>query len=175
MAEQRAIARYVRIAPRKVRAVAGLIRGLSVNEAEAQLLAQRRRAAVPLLKLLRSAVASVKERGHMQEANLYIAKIAVDEGPMMKRYMPRARGAVNLIQKKTSHVTLVLGEREGAAPARFVIARPKKEKKIPRKADRQGRERERELAAKSEKAAEQRKRKGGFLKRVFRRKSVAEG
>src|SRR3989344_3194296 len=96
---------YLRIAPRKVRSVGDLIKGLSVNEAEAQLLLQRRRASVSLLKLLRSAVAGAKEK-KMQPDALYVESLRVDQGPMLKRFLPRARGLATPIQKKTSHVTI---------------------------------------------------------------------
>ncbi len=117
--------RFLRIAPRKVRSVAGLMRGLAVVEAEAQLMVQPRRAAVPLLKLLRSAIANAVNTKSLDKDKLYIESLRVDQGPMAKKMFPRARGRGVIIQKKMSHVTLVLGERDGAPKARFVI--PKKE------------------------------------------------
>jgi large subunit ribosomal protein L22 len=128
MAQATATLRYLRIAPRKVRSVAGLMRGLPVVEAEAQLMVQPRRAATPLLKLLRSAMANatIKE---LDRSKLYIESLRVDQGPMMKRLMARARGRGVIIQKKMSHVTIVLGERDKIPAARFVI--PKKEAKKP--------------------------------------------
>src|SRR5271157_1596534 len=98
MKPQTAKLSYLRMAPRKVRSVADLIRGLSVNEAEAQLLVQRRRPAGALLKLLRSAVANVKNND--KQANiehLFISEIRVDQGPMLKRFLPRARGSASPI------------------------------------------------------------------------------
>ena len=100
--------RYLRIAPRKVRQVADLIRGKSVKEAEAILEFTRKRASLPLLKLLRSAKANISHNLGDDPENYYIAKIAVDEGPKLKRYRPRARGQAFEIQKKTSHITLSL-------------------------------------------------------------------
>lgn len=102
--------RYLRIAPRKVRLVADLIRGKSVEEAQTILNFTVKRAAQPLLKLLKSAIANAKNNFQLEEANLYISKILVDEGPKYKRWMPRARGRASLIQKKTSHITLILDE-----------------------------------------------------------------
>ena len=81
---------YLRIAPRKVRSVADLIRGMSVNDAEAQLLMVRRRPAQPLLKLLRSAVANAKNK-QVNPDHLFIAEIRVDQGPMLKRIMAARR------------------------------------------------------------------------------------
>lgn len=102
--------RYLRIAPRKVRLVADLIRGKSVKEAETLLSFQTKRAARPLLKLLKSALANAKNNLKMNTDNLYISKITVDEGPKFKRWRPRARGRAYMIQKKTSHITLVLDD-----------------------------------------------------------------
>jgi len=97
--------RYLKIAPRKVRLVADLIRGKSIEEAQTILNFTLKKAAQPLLKLLKSAIANAKEKD-----NLYISKIVVDEGPKYKRWMPRARGQAFEIQKKSSHVTILLDE-----------------------------------------------------------------
>jgi large subunit ribosomal protein L22 len=112
MKEVKARLRYLRIAPRKVRLVADLIRGKSVEEAERILNFTRKRAALPLLKLLKSAIANAKHNFNLDEKKLYISKITIDEGSKMKKIFPRARGRADIIQKKTSHVTLVLKEKE---------------------------------------------------------------
>ena len=104
--------RYLNIAPRKVRLVIDLIRGKSVEQAQTILKFTAKKATVPLLKLLKSAVANAKNNFQLEVSNLYIAKIMVDEGPKLKRFMPRARGQAYEIQKKTSHITLVLDEIE---------------------------------------------------------------
>src|SRR3989338_6556686 len=119
---------YLRVAPRKVRAVADLIRGLPVQEAEAQLALSPRRPAQPLLKLLRSAVANAKNNRQLPTNRLMIEEIRVDQGPMLKRFMPRARGSASMIQKKMSHVTLVLDEQTEPKKPRFVIVAKKKSK-----------------------------------------------
>ena len=103
---------FLRMAPRKVRSVGDLIKGLSVNEAEAQLLVQTRRPSKPLLKLLRSAVANAKNNKVGNVEHLFVSSVRVDGGPMLKRMLPRARGSASPIQKKMSHVTLVLGVNE---------------------------------------------------------------
>jgi large subunit ribosomal protein L22 len=108
--------RRLRIAPRKVRLVADLIRGKSVEEAQTILQFTIKRAAPSLLKLLNSAATSAKQK-NSDPAYLYISKITVDEGPKFKRWRARARGQTSEIQKKTSHVTLVLSER-GKSEAR---------------------------------------------------------
>ena len=113
--------RYLRIAPRKVRLVADLIRGKRIEEAQNILNFKVKKAVLPLLKLLRSAVANAKNNFQLDESNLYIAKILVDEGPKYKRWRARARGRAEEIQKKTSHVTIVLEE---------IVKKPKKVKKV---------------------------------------------
>jgi len=114
--------RYLKIAPRKVRSVADLIRGMSVPAAQAQLLVQRRRAATPLAKLLESAIANATVL-EMDLSKLYISHLRVDQGPMLKRMLPKARGRGTLIQKIMSHVTLELGEKEGLSAMPFVMPR----------------------------------------------------
>lgn len=121
---------YLRMAPRKVRLVASLISGMSVNEAEAQLLFISKRAAKPILKLLRSAVASAKANGKLDMEKLKIESIRVDGGPMLKRYMARAQGSMAEIQKKMSHITLILAEDEKAKNSRYKILVHKKTKHL---------------------------------------------
>jgi len=101
---------YLRVAPRKVRLVADLIRGKSVEKAQAILNFAQKRAALPLFKLLKSAIASARHNFGLEESNLYISKITIDEGPKLKRWRARARGQASEIQKKTSHLTLILDE-----------------------------------------------------------------
>lgn len=101
---------YLRIAPRKTRLVGNLIRGKSLKEAERLLIFTYKRAAAPFLKLLKSAAANVKNNFHLTENNLYIKELRIDEAPVLKRRMPRARGRATLIRKKGSHITLVLEE-----------------------------------------------------------------
>ena len=112
---------YLRIAPRKVRIVADLVRRKSVEEAQTILNFTTKKAAATLLKLLKQAVSNAKTSFQLEEKNLYISKILIDEGPKYKRWMPRARGMATPIQKRTSHVTIVLDE---------IVRKPKKAKKI---------------------------------------------
>ncbi len=102
--------RYLRIAPRKVRLVADLIREEKVSEAKNILKFTVKKGANPLLKLLNSAVANARVNFQADPNNLYISKILVDEGPKLKRWRPRARGQAYPIQKKTSHITIFLSE-----------------------------------------------------------------
>ncbi|MDP2892149.1 MAG: 50S ribosomal protein L22 [Bacillota bacterium] len=103
-----AILRYVRIAPRKVRTVIDLIRGKKVAEAEA-ILAFTPKAASPVVaKLLKSAVANAENNLEMSKDNLFIAEIFADQGPTLKRFQPRAHGRAFRINKKSSHITIIL-------------------------------------------------------------------
>jgi len=100
---------YLRISPRKVRLVADLIRKQRVEQAERILNFIVKKAARPLIKLLKTAVADARNNFHIDESNgLYISKIIVNEGPKYKRWRPRSRGMANQIKKRTSQITLVL-------------------------------------------------------------------
>ncbi len=101
---------HLRIAPRKVRSVVDMIRGQDVDAAKAQMKYLVRRSAGPLEKLLNSAVASAKNNHGLDESQLYIKEIVVDEGMKLKRYKPKGFGMTMPIQKKTSHVRVVLDE-----------------------------------------------------------------
>lgn len=103
--------RYLRMSPRKARLIADVVRGSKVEVAQTQLRFSDKRVAAPILKLLNSAVANAKHSFSKTEG-LYIKKIVVDQGPTYKRFRPRARGMASPIAKKTSHVTIVLDERE---------------------------------------------------------------
>lgn len=175
MAEKVAKAKlnYLRIAPRKVRRIANLLKGLSVVEAEAELLYRPQRAAKPLLKLLRSAISNAQNQ-QLDKEKLYIADIRVDQGPMLKRYLPRAMGRATLIQKKSSHISLVLKERSEPPQVKYrvpsakltksekaisktKVAKEKKEKKLPKVEEKE----------KIKKPSE------GIFRKIFRRKEIA--
>lgn len=101
----------LRVAPRKAMIIIDLIKGKSVSEANSILTLVNRRAALPVQKLLKSAVANAKHNFQMDEKELYIFKATVDQGPKLKRWIARSRGQANEIQKKTSHITVVLREK----------------------------------------------------------------
>ncbi|MFA6407479.1 MAG: 50S ribosomal protein L22 [Candidatus Paceibacterota bacterium] len=117
---------YLRLSQRKVRLSANIIKGLSVNEAEGQLILSPRRSRDYLLRLLRSAVANAKNNNKMDVEKLYVKDVRVDKGPSQKRFVPRARGSMSQIEKKTCHVTLELGVRDEAKKSRFTIIAKKK-------------------------------------------------
>ncbi len=112
MKDVNASLRYLRIAPRKVRLVVDSIRGRNVRLAERDLQFNRKLAALPVLKLLRSAIANAEHNFHLDPENLFIKHIVANEGPTLKRYRPRAFGSAAAIRKRTSHVMLVLGTTE---------------------------------------------------------------
>lgn len=110
--QAKAIARNVRIAPRKARLVVDLIRGKSVEEAAAILRFTPRSASPIVEKVLSSAVANAEHNYSMDTSNLVVESAYVDEGPTMKRFLPRAMGRASRINKRTSHITLVVSEKK---------------------------------------------------------------
>ncbi|MBI4367304.1 MAG: 50S ribosomal protein L22 [Deltaproteobacteria bacterium] len=102
---------YVRMAPRKLEGIVNLVRGRSVGEAVALLAVSVRRGAVPIRKLIQSAVANADQRGGVDVDRLYIHRITVNEGPRMKRSRPRSRGMAHPILKRMSHLAVELIER----------------------------------------------------------------
>ncbi len=109
---KRATLRYLRIAPRKVRAVANIIRGKRLEDALAILDFTSRAAAAPMAKMLRAALANATNAESIDVDSLRIKDIQVDQGPTIKRYRPRAMGRATLVQKKTSHVSVLLEDEE---------------------------------------------------------------
>jgi large subunit ribosomal protein L22 len=113
--EAKAIARFARIAPRKARVVANLVRGRSAQEAQSMLKFTRKSAAAVVAKLLDSAIANAKQKDDAVDLeSLFIATIYVDKAPtkFQRRWRPRAMGRATRITKGTSHITLVLGEKD---------------------------------------------------------------
>ena len=111
--EVKALLRHTRTAPRKARLIANLIRGKNVNDAINILQFTRKRAADTFQKLLKSAIANAEENHKVLDVeDLFVKNVRVDEGVTWKRHMPRARGTSTKIEKKTSHITLVLEEKE---------------------------------------------------------------
>jgi large subunit ribosomal protein L22 len=163
--------RYSRISPRKVRLVADLIRGLGVDEAEKVLQFTVKRSAVPILKVLKSAVANAEHNYNLKKTNLYIAEITVDGGPIIKRYRPRARGVAFPIQKKTSHITIKLAERGGKE-----IEKKKKKEKIEKvyqeEKPKEEVTRQKKTHKDEEIGKEMKKETRGDKKQIFRRKSI---
>ena len=110
--EARCQVRYIRISPSKVGIVADLVRGKPVREALAILRYTPKKASKVVEKAIRSAIANAENNHDMNGDLLYVSEIYVGQGPTLKRYRPRARGIAYPIQKKTSHLTVILRERE---------------------------------------------------------------
>jgi len=110
--EARAVARYIRISPWRARQVIDLIRGKSVREAEAILWATPKKASRIVAKVLKSAVANAEHNYNMDVDKLVVTRAYVDEGPTLKRYRPRAYGRADLRRRRTSHITVVVAEKE---------------------------------------------------------------
>ena len=108
--EVKAILRYARITPKKMRLVANLAKGLPAEQAHYQLNFSQKKGGKILSKLLTSAIANAKEKGGVDVDNLFVKSVFVDDGPVMKRFMPRAMGRAYPILKKMSHITIVLDE-----------------------------------------------------------------
>ena len=110
--EAKAEAKFLRIAPREVQIVCDLIRGKDANTAMAILMTTPKAASEPLAKLLKSACANAENNFSMDPDKLYVSKVYAAPGPILKRMMPRAQGRAFRINKRTSHITIVVSEKE---------------------------------------------------------------
>ena len=109
--ETRAVAKFVRISPRKIRLVMDQVRGRQVGEALNMLSFAPQRGARILKKLVNSAIANAEQNTNVDVDSLYIMRVYADEGPTLKRWRPRAQGRSTSIRKRTSHLTVVLNEK----------------------------------------------------------------
>lgn len=112
--QAKAIARYVRVSPRKARAVVDQIRGKSVIQAREILAFTNRGIAEAVEKTVNSAAANAEYLHHVSANNLIVKECFVDEGPALKRIRPRAKGSSSRIRKRTSHITIIVSTREEA-------------------------------------------------------------
>ncbi len=115
--EARAKARYVRVTPRKARRVVDLIRGMPADQAQATLAFAPQSASDPIGKVLASAIANAEYGRQVDSADLVVTRAWVDEGPTLKRFRPRAQGRGYRINKRTSHITVIVSDR-GASSSR---------------------------------------------------------
>ena len=165
---------YLHIAPRKVRLAAGVIKGMTVKDAEHILHRLPKRSAAPLLKLMKSAVGSAVHDFRIATDDLRIQKITVDPGPVHKKTMPRAFGRAAVIRKRTSHVVLVLtggtvgsrGKKEQAEKGgrRLREASPEEIGALEVRQDKKQQEKATSRLSKPKSK--------GFIKRVFQRKAI---
>ncbi|GII66365.1 50S ribosomal protein L22 [Sphaerisporangium krabiense] len=119
--EARAQARFVRVTPQKARRVVDLIRGLPASEAQAVLQFATQAASEPIYKVLSSAMANAEHNFKLDRESLVVSRAWVDEGPTLKRFRPRAQGRAYRINKRTSHITVIVEarpERQGKPKGR---------------------------------------------------------
>ena len=107
-----AVAKFARVSTRRAREVAALVRGKQVEEAMAILKFTPRKAAAVIAKVIKSAMANAENNHDMKHENLYVAEIYANQGPTLKRIRPAAKGSAVRIRKRTSHITIVLREKE---------------------------------------------------------------
>jgi len=172
ISEVKAKANYIRVAPRKVRLVIDQLKGLEAEKALDYLKFVNKAATRPITKLLSSAVANAENNFKLDKKDLYIKKIIVNDGPVLKRFRPRAHGRSAAIRKRTSHIELILGVRpgskqkiavkketfKGASAEEVKVIRPEEIKKEALK-----------IAGKSSEGKG--KEKKGFIKGIFQRKT----
>ena len=182
--EAKAQLNNLRRSPRKIRLVAKLLCGLDVKEAENQLKFLVKGSTPNFEKLLKSAVSNAENNFGLSKDNLYIKNISVNEGTKMKRWLPRAYGRASLILKRTSHIEMILAERvEGKDRKKLEKKqeikdlKPEEIKKKVEKGEEEVKEEKKEILKERETKEfidEKKKSEGkqGFLKRVFRRKSM---
>jgi large subunit ribosomal protein L22 len=110
--EGKAVVRFVRMSPRKVRIVANMVRGKRVDQALSLLTLLPKKSAAVISKLVSSAAANIEDKGKGKADvdNLVVKSITVDNGPIIKRWMPRAMGRANRVQRRSSHITVILDE-----------------------------------------------------------------
>jgi len=112
MVDVKAKLKYARIAPRKMRLLADLIRGLPLSEAKTRVGFSIKKSAKPFLKLLKSAESNAKHNYKLDSEGLFVKEVKVDDGPILKRYKPRMGGRATTIRRRTSHVSVSLSEKQ---------------------------------------------------------------
>jgi len=165
-----AVARFVRVTPMKARRVGDLVRGLGVDDALATLKFAPQAAAATVYKVVDSAAANAEGTEHLSRADLVVAKVLVDEGPTLKRHRPRAQGRATRIDRRTSHITVVVAPRVEDEP---VEKNPAPAKKSAKKADTAKRAPAKKAAADQAEAAEKPAKKA-TAKKSAAKKATAE-
>ena len=170
----------LRLAPRKVRLLAGVLGGLDVARAQFELEHRAKRAAGPLVKLLQSALANAHNNFGLVKENMYIKQILVNEGRKLKRFRPKGFGTVSPIEKKTSHITIILEEKVPGLKAekkKLTPVEPSEANQavIPVSGEAEKtKEKKSSFTEKNNRGEGKKKEGGGFknVKRFFRRKTI---
>ncbi len=162
--------KHLHIAPRKVRLVAEVTKGMGSEEAELELRHRMKRSAQPIIKLIRSAAANARHNFSITSGRLVVKDIRVDPGPVTTKYWPRAFGRAAPIRRRTSHLTVVL-EAEGAIapPARSISAPAVREAGLE---DLRGEKIRPRLGERSPKPSTVKPKATGFIRRIFQRKAI---
>lgn len=171
--EVKASLKHLRVAPRKTRLVVNLVRGLEVDKAAGQLKFLNKKSAQPILKLLESAVANAVNNYDLDRKNLIIKEIKVDEGRVLKRWLPRAHGRATVLRKKMSHITIILSEivDSGKKEAKKVVAEaPVKLDDISKEAKKSSTDDKKDKTSDKGKKSDTKSSGKGFSGKVFRRK-----
>jgi large subunit ribosomal protein L22 len=181
--EVRAKAKFIRMSPKKIRLVVDLIRGKSIDKALDQLKFINKKASLSVSKLIESAIANAVNNFELDRNNLFIKEIFVDEGPTLKRWMPKAFGRATPIRKRSSHINLLLAEIKDSGVKKAKkqkleapISLEKQAKKISDKEEKKDSSKDKEkdisdLKPDKEKHAKIEGGGKGFAKKIFRRKA----
>lgn len=153
------------VTPRKMRLVADIVRGMPIDVAVAQLQLSNIRASEKLLKVLKSAIANAKNI-NLDVNKLFIQKLIVNQGFMLKRSLPRARGSASPLQKRFCHVEITLAE--GTKAPKYTIY--EKAKKV--KAPKENKDKAKAVKAKADETSTKATKKPGFIKQMFNRKAI---
>jgi large subunit ribosomal protein L22 len=164
-----AVARFVRVTPMKARRVVDLVRGLGVDDALATLKFAPQAAAATVYKVVDSAAANAEGTEHLSRADLVVTKVLVDEGPTLKRHRPRAQGRATRIDKRTSHITVVVTPRVDDEPVEKAPA-----KKSAKKADTAAKKAPAKKAAADKAEAAEKPAKKATAKKSAAKKATAE-
>ncbi|HBP01466.1 MAG: 50S ribosomal protein L22 [Candidatus Moranbacteria bacterium GW2011_GWE1_49_15] len=165
----------LRISPRKVRLVTNLIKGMDANNALVQLSHAIKGSSRPVEKLLRSALANAENNFGLDKDNMFVSDVQVGEGPILKRWLPRAQGRATQLLKRTSNIYMTLDERiEGMGKKKAQVKKDVKKEEAVEEPKAEAKDEKKAVApkAKMEKKASAKGAKGGFSKKVFQRKSA---
>ena len=176
--EIKATTKHIRMSPKKIRLLANLVRGLNVKKALEQLAFSPKAAALPVTKLIKSAIANAEHNFELNKDNLFVKEIRIDEGGMLKRWMPKAHGRATPLRKRISHINLVLGELKDSG----IKAGKKAKIEAPLSLEEMAKQGESAVKSTSAKATADKEGKGratniegagkkGFVNKMFNRKS----